>query len=129
MLFPYTIEVPNRVAIIRKVGRVDALRLRRTIEALFNDPDWQPGFDTIWDDSETTELLLEREDLMALLALQNSLAHRSGTGRDVMASTRAVDQIMGQIYAVYAKHQHRTFIVCKSMAEARQVLGLPATQA
>ena len=62
MLFPYTIDVPNRVAIIRKVGRVDALRLRRTIEALFNDPDWQPGFDTIWDDSETTELLLEREE-------------------------------------------------------------------
>ena len=125
MPFPYVIDVPHRVAIIRKIGRVDANRIRRTVEAVFTDPAWEPGFDTIWDDSETTELLLEREDLMSLLELQKSLAHLSGPGRDIMASTRAVDRIMGQIYAVYAKEQHRTLILCKSMEEARGVLGLP----
>jgi hypothetical protein len=26
---------------------------------------------------------------------------------------------------MYAKDQHRTLILCKSMAEAREVLGLP----
>ena len=42
-----------------------------------------------------------------------------------MAATRPVDQIMGQIFSMYAKDQHRTLILCKSMAEARGVLGLP----
>ena len=98
MPFPYTIDASHRVAIIRKVGRVDVGRIRRTVEALFTDPVWQPGFDTIWDDSQTTELLLEREDLMTLLDVQRELAHLSGPGRDVMAATRPVDQIMGQIF-------------------------------
>jgi hypothetical protein len=125
MPFPYTIDASHRVAIIRKVGRVDVGRIRRTVEALFTDPVWQPGFDTIWDDSQTTELLLEREDLITLLDVQRELAHLSGPGRDVMAATRPVDQIMGQIFSMYAKDQHRTLILCKSMAEAREVLGLP----
>jgi len=99
MPFPYTIDASHRVAIIRKVGRVDVGRIRRTVEALFTDPVWQPGFDTIWDDSQTTELLLEREDVMTLLDVQRELA--------------------------YAKDQHRMLILCKSMAEARGVLGLP----
>ena len=46
-----------------------------------------------------------------------------------MASTRTVDQIMGQIYAMYAKDQHRKIIICKSMAEARGVLGIPDAHA
>ena len=129
MTFPYTIDVAHRVAIIRKVGRVDANRIRRTVEAVFTDPAWEPGFDTLWDDSATTELLLEREDLMALFELQKSLAHLSGPGRDVMASTRPVDRIMGQIYAIYAKEQHRTIVLCKSMREALGVLGLPDASA
>ena len=129
MPFPYTIDVEHRVAVIRKVGRVDVGRIRRTVQALFTDPVWEPGFDTIWDDSETTELLLEREDLMTLLEVHREFAHLSGPGRDVMASTRTVDQIMGQIYAMYAKDQQRKIIVCKSMEEARGVLGLPDAHA
>ncbi len=82
---PYTIDVPHRVAIIRKVGRVDVSRIRRTAQALFTDPVWEPGFDTIWDDSETTELLLERQDLASLLEVQREFAHLSDPGRDVMA--------------------------------------------
>ena len=125
MPFPYTIEVAHRVAMIRKVGRVDAARVAKTVEAVFNDRAWQPGFDTLWDDSETTELLLERQDLMSFVALQRRFADRSGPGRDVMASTRAVDRVMGQMYSVLAKNEHRTLILCTSMAEARGVLGLP----
>jgi hypothetical protein len=61
--------------------------------------------------------------------VQREFAHLSGPGRDVMASTRTVDQIMGQICAMYAKDQHRKIIICKSMAEARGVLGLPDAHA
>ena len=88
MPFPYTIDVTHRVAIIRKVGRVDVGRIRRTVEALFTDPVWQPGFDTIWDDSQTTELLLEREELMTLLDVQRELAYTKDQHRTLSSASR-----------------------------------------
>ncbi len=95
------------------------------MEAVYRDPQWQFGFDTLWDDSATTELLLEHADLVSFVALQRKFAELSGPGRDIIAATRAVDQVMGQMYGVLAKRELRTTHVCRSLSEARQLLGLP----
>ena len=123
MAFPYTIERHRHLARVTLSGIVRGSELARTVAAVYEDPQWEHGFDTLWDGAQIAVLLLDEGDLPGFVALQREYVHVAGPGRDVILVTRELDAVMARIYAAMARDEVRRTHVCASEAEAWQILN------
>ena len=121
MPLPYVIEATQRVAVVTLSGRVTGADLAQAMQSIYADPAWHSGFNIIWDGLQITELIFERPDLADLIALQRSSSERAGAGRDVIVTTRVIDEMMANMYVTLVKHVRATS-VASSMGEALAVL-------
>jgi hypothetical protein len=122
MAFSYVIDSADRLATGTFSGSVAGRDIAAAFRTVYEDPAWQTGFDTLWECSGITELLLERTDLASFVALHREFAARAGTGLEILVVTRSLDQVMAKIYGVMMRNQARRVRVCRSMAEAIEVL-------
>jgi hypothetical protein len=51
------------------------------MDALYLSADWQPGYDALWDLTPVDALVLDQEDVAAMVARTHELAPRMGRGR------------------------------------------------
>jgi hypothetical protein len=119
---PVAFDAARRVVIVTALGRVTGHQIADTLQAVYNDPNWQSGYDVIWDGSGITELVMEPPDIPALVALQRDLAPRAGQGRDVIIAHRAIDDMMAQIY-IMAARSVRPAQLARSLSEAFRILA------
>ena len=125
MAFSYAIDSANRLATGTFSGSVSGREIASAFRTVYDDIAWQPDFDTVWECSGITELLLERNDLATLVALHREHVARAGTGLEIIVVTRALDRAMAKVYAVMMRNQPRRVRVCRSVAEAAQLLDRP----
>jgi hypothetical protein len=123
LTFPYIIDRARRRARVTMTGSVSGRGIAETLDALYRDPQWLAGFDTLWDATGTTQLLLEADDLPALVKLQSQYQELAGGGRDVLLVARPLDHTMAKIYAFLAKNTQRPAYVVLSEPDAAQILN------
>ena len=123
MIFCYDIDSTRRYARVELSGSVHGSDIAETLRALYRDSRWRPGFDTVWDSSSTTELIIDMDDLAYLAGLQIEYQQISGRGRDVILAVRPIDSAMAQIYAFHAKGGPRPTYIVTQESEVGQVLG------
>jgi len=121
MAWSYLIDRAARRAVATVTATVHGHELAAMMESVFRDPDWQAGFDVVWDGSGVTELLLEPDDIPKLVRVQ---AHYAAVrpGREIVFVTRSLDRAMAQIYAVRMKALGHPVHVCRTQAEVDHVL-------
>lgn len=123
MAFPYRVEPQRHLVRVTLSGMVRGAELAATVAAVYEDPSWQYGFDTLWDGAAISVLLLDEGDLPGFVSLQREYARVAGPGRDVIVVTRELDALMARIYAAMARKELRQTHVCASEAEAWQILA------
>ena len=123
MAFSLVISDANRLAAGTLSGSVRGSDIAAAIQTLYDDPAWQPGFDTFWDCSGITELLFEREDLPNIVALQHASSGRAGTGIEVILVERMLDDAMASMYAAVMRTKVRAVHICRSVGEAERLLA------
>jgi hypothetical protein len=122
-LFSYSIDATNRLLLATLSGSVRASDIASALCAVYKDPNWKRGFDTVWDCTGIRELLFDRRDLQRLVGVQSELAAKSGQGREILIVSRPVDRMMAKMYAFMMRGQTRSVTVCESKSVATQALG------
>jgi hypothetical protein len=125
MPFAYAFDPERRVVRVSLNGPVRGQQIAETITALYHDPQWQYGYDIIWDGTRITELTLESDDQRGFVSQQYQLARLSGPGRDVLLMVRPIDRMMSEIYATMAQGGPRETHICYTEADAWRILAAP----
>ncbi len=127
MAFSYTIDAANRLARATLSGTVHGTELVAGARAIYKDPAWRPGFDTLWECTGITQLLLERDDIPSIVAVHERMSDRAGDGLEVIVVSRSLDHVMARMYSVWMRSQKRNVHVCRTVIEASQLLGRPVS--
>ncbi|HTV01955.1 MAG TPA: hypothetical protein VMF13_15510 [Luteitalea sp.] len=126
MAFTYHIDPVRRVAMATVSGTVTGAELADATRTIYRDAAWGTGFDVMWDFRGLTELLIERDDMQALVDLDNDDQFRTlaAGGRDVFIVARELDYAMGRVYAAFAREGPRQSHLVRTLREAWATLGL-----
>lgn len=124
MAVPYSIDGKRRYAQAVLSGIVTGQDIARTIEAIYDSPDWRPGFDIIWNFAGVTDLVFDTDDLESLVALRRARADAGGAGRDIIVIKRILDDALARLYAAMTKNERRRTRLCASEDTALEILGL-----
>jgi hypothetical protein len=119
----HTIDPVKRLAHVTLSGSVTGMDVAAELVALYNDPQWRHGFDTLWDGSGITELLFALDDTAKFRQINRDLAPITGPGIDVVLVVRPVDQAAARVYQTLSRDEVRKSYVVGTMEEARAVLG------
>ena len=118
MPFRVEIDPERRRALVEIDGTVTAAVVMEAMEELFGNPQWQPGYDGLWDCSGIQQLVMDPADLGALVALATSLAPRIGTGRGAFVLTRDLDSMMAALVVYRSRPSDRDRRVFRTREEA-----------
>ena len=122
MAFSYAIDVAKQLVTGTFSGSVDGAAVASAFRTVYTDIAWQPGFDTIWEATGITELLLGPTDLAMLVAVHREFAAVAGTGLEIIVVSRSLDHAMARMYGVMMRYQARRVHVCRSVVEAADLL-------
>jgi hypothetical protein len=122
MPFSYAIDAKKQLATGTFSGSVEGAEIASVFRAVYTDVAWQPGFDTLWDCTGITQLLLGPADLASIVAVHREFSSVAGTGLEIIVVSRSLDHVMAKIYSVMMKNQARRVRVCQSVAEAAGIL-------
>jgi hypothetical protein len=116
------IDRTKRLAVGTLSGSVDGAASANAIRTVYEDVEWQPGFDTFWDCTGITELLLGPKDLASCVALHRAFGAHAGNGLEIILVSRPLDHAMATIYGVLMRNEARRVRVCRSAGEAADCL-------
>jgi hypothetical protein len=124
---PYscTISPQQRRGIVRLTGTIQGTTFMEAMEALYRSPEWQPGFDALWDARGVTELLLDERDVKAIVALMLDLTARMGPGRAAFVIARELDWMIARLLIYRTRVPSRERRTFETMEEALAWLDAP----
>jgi hypothetical protein len=123
--FSYVVDTGKRLAVGTLSGTVHGADIASGIRAVYEDPAWEPGFDSVWDATGIEQLLFEQGDLSRFVALHRDFAGHSGTGLEIIIVSRSLDLVMAKSYALMMRNEARQVRVCHSRTQAEELLGRP----
>jgi hypothetical protein len=97
MTYELDVFPERRLARVTIAGDIEGLVVFEAIEGLAAHPDWQPGFDMIWDGRAITFLAMMSRDVDAAVAKLADLDGRLGDGRSAVVLRRTVDLNMARL--------------------------------
>jgi hypothetical protein len=104
-------------------GVVTGAELLRAARSVHEDPDWQPGFDVVWDCSAVRSHDVVPADVDPLVREEVA----SGDGRDVLVSSLSTgDRAISEMLAAFCRRRGKAMTVHPTLAEALAVLGYDA---
>ena len=123
----FQIDPDEGLALVRMKGTLsgeDMLEISRTVHA---HPDWQDGFDAIWDCSRVRAHVVAPEDVPPIIEEEAS----TGAGRDLLIESRAVGESqISRLLAAWCRREGKPARVYPSLEAALDSLGrteLPAS--
>ena len=125
MPFLVTVAQESRLGLVAGSGHVTCAELTQSWTTLVTSPAWTPGFDEVWDLSQSTEVDVSPTDLDALVAATHALADRAGAGRCVFVYTRGSVEAVLRLFEWRTADLPRTYHTTRTRAEALRWLGLP----
>ena len=114
MILPYVIDGERRSVQVMFPSTASGRDIALTVEALYRDAGWQPGFDVIWNCASASELIFEAADIEALVSVRRAMADAGGTGRDIIIIKRILDDGMARMYAAMRTSDRLRTQLCAS---------------
>jgi hypothetical protein len=121
--FPYLVDRERRFVRAVLSGTANGRDVALTIEAIYGDGDWRPGFDIIWNCAAISEFRFEPVDVDTVVALRRRLDDAGGPGRDIIIIKRVLDDGMARMYAAMRQHDRRRTHLCASEQTALEILA------
>lgn len=122
MAYSCTIDYERRVGVVTLSGSVSDREIVHIIADLYGNPAWEPGFNTLWDCSKISELIIEQSGLSRIVGEMNQYLDKAGSGRSALVVKRQLDESMAKLLVYMARTASRDRRVFKSREEADQWL-------
>ena len=126
MAFHVHISPADALGVVTFLDAVTGADLAGALDALYADPRWRPGFDALWDFGRMSTLVLDPDDLKALVALDFAYEAVGGVGRDAIVVTTDLDRSLAALFEHLSKETPRPNRVFASVEAARTWLAAPA---
>ena len=125
---PYDVRLrpESRVGLVTGSGHVTGHELAQACEHMVQHPQWELGFDEVWDLSESGEVDVSPEELDRLVQSAHAYADRIGQNRCVFVTTRGGVQALLRLFELLTRDLPREYQTVGSRAEAASWLGLAA---
>lgn len=119
------IDPSHRLAYVQLIGRVNTRHLLEMTMYVLQHPDWEPGYNELWDGLRVTETQIDLEEIRAALEVDKDFEDQVGNGRVAAVVGRGLDHTIGKLYQGMArKLSARQYEVFWTMDGALEWLGL-----
>ncbi|HET6569367.1 MAG TPA: hypothetical protein VFG50_15470 [Rhodothermales bacterium] len=108
-------------------GSVTGPQYLGCIRALFTDELWQPGYATLWQVSEASEVVFLPKDIDDVMSAWDELRERRGDGKLAYVVGRPVMHDLFFLLAVKDKDSNRPTALFWSVEEALKWIGVKET--
>lgn len=124
MPYQYDIDPAHAIGTVKLTGRITTAVFLQSMEEMFGDDRWQPGFRTLYDLRNISELLIDITDLDKIAASVARLEPVMGAGKAAFVVARALDDSIARLLIFRTqKTTHRERRVFYDLEEARQWLA------
>lgn len=121
----HSCEIDNvrQLGIVTLTGSICDRELIQIIAELYDSEQWTPGFNSLWDSSGVSELIIEQEGLTDIVSEMNHHLDRAGIGRTAIVVTRELDESMAKILMYMARAESRDRRIFRNRQAAEQWLS------
>lgn len=124
MPFTHLIDAEHRLAAIRFAGTVTGAEIVEGIAALFDSPEWESGFQVIWDGRAIATLILDPDDAEQVVAASVGRRSQTGEARTAVLSLGFTVYTSALVLTLKAnRNTNREIKIFESMDEALAWLG------
>ena len=123
MPFRIHVDPARRLGMAQVSGQATGADLFAANEALYSHPDWEAGFDELWDCRSIQEFVIDVGEMQALATMEIEGQEQIGSGRVVLVITREVIAMMGNLYRALVQESGRPVEVTRTLDAGATWLG------
>lgn len=101
------VDVQRSLGLIKLSGSTDDQDLVAAMRKLYENGEWDPKFNTLWDCTDITELIIGQDGLREIVDVTNQLQPRIGPGKVAFVVRRQIDEMMAKILIQMTKTHER----------------------
>jgi hypothetical protein len=120
-----SIDRQRRTATVRLTGTLQAADLKDAFSAMVAHPDFEPGFNSLWDLRGASAARLDFEALRDVVRAAGAQKDARGPGKVAIVVTHDVDYGVSRIYEMLASGLPTVVNVFRSVGEAEAWFGRP----
>ncbi len=113
MAFACDIDPDRNLGTVTLRDTVGAREFMDAMRALYDHPEWQPGFSALWDGSDIARLIIEPDDLAPISETYRQVEAKMGRGRAAFVVPRDVVHVIAQLLIHrlhYPDRERRAFV-------------------
>ena len=119
-----TILPEARLALIEGAGFVTGSDIAEACLTMGRAPNWEGGFDNVWDFSAATQIDITPDELDEIVALTHTYADLVGGNKVVFVSSRDAIAALARLFELRTAALNRAYHVTHTRAAAAEWLGL-----
>ena len=120
-----TITPGARVGLAVFAGHVTGDEMAQACRSLVTDPEWEPGFDEVWDLRGASEVDVDPGELKRLVAGAHDLRDKFVDNRVVFVTRREVIDVLTHLFGLLTADLDRTYRRVDTPEAAAAWLGVP----
>ena len=121
--FAFAVDPASRLAYARMWGEVSGADMFAVVVAVHASPEWEQGFDAVWDCSAVTAHIVTPEEVPPLVREEAS----SGNGHDALIESPGIgESALSEMLAAFCRRQGKQMSVHTSLAGGLAALGREA---
>lgn len=122
MAYSCSVDKDRALGIIELSRSVDDDQVVKAIRALYESDSWDPRFNTLWDGTGITHLVISRKGLQEIVAATERLQPRMGPGKAAFVVRRQLDETMTKIILHMTRTTERERRLFRSRQDALEWL-------
>jgi hypothetical protein len=126
--FSFRILPERKLVLIAVRGSFTTYVLADAMTAIYKSPQWQPGFDILWDLRRISDWAIDWDDMQGFIDLDRELAELSGDGCDVVLADNEIHLANIEAYAVLSRENPRSVVPAGDIGTAAKELKWSATE-
>ena len=120
MAYSCEVDEQRSLGLIKLSGSVDDQEVVGAMKKLYENGEWDSRFNTLWDCTNITELIIGQDGLREIVAVTNQLQAQIGPGKVAFVVRRQIDEMMAKILIQMTKtseRERRLFHRCEDALE------------
>lgn len=115
----------RRLALVFARGSLTTYVLAEAMAMLYRAPQWQPGFDIVWDIRRISEWRIDWNDTRAFIELDREMSDLSGGGTDFVLVDNDLHFTNVETYAILSRGNPRRVVPARNIAAVAEPLQVP----
>lgn len=121
--YAFAVDPGSRLAYARMWGEVTGADMLAAVVAVHESPEWEEGFDAVWDCSAVTAHIVTPEEVPPIVR-EEALA---GEGRDTLIESPGIgESALSEMLAAFCRRQGKQMTVHATLAGGLAALGREA---